>query len=294
MLWFALAAAIVFCNTAVTTIAEPQGLGGAGRGYATYFEGFGIPYGGCGVPQAWTVDDDGKALPFVALNTFADTDIEHPTGLSKPGMFAGGKNCGRWLRMATCVDCKGGSNDQWTVCKKGDTQGLSNYEADSLTGKKMLYGYVADSCGDFNAWCRSDFYHVDVSQHYLQEYISAGMWGNRVVSWEFIDGPPEEFKFAKKLKFGWAEGAYLPYYPALIVHGTTAGVSMVWAKGVNGAWLAATQNAALGQMWILPRDAAFTQKVVTVKVADATGNSYGEFNVPFNCAATCDSPTLVP
>lgn len=266
--------------------AEPQGLGGAGYGYATYFEGFGQPYGGCGVPQAWTTDDTGKALPFVALNVFDGVGAT-----TKTGMFAGGKNCGRWIRMTPCVDCKGGGASQWRSCIKGETSGLTNYEADALSGGRPLYGYVADSCADMNLWCRLDRFHVDVSLAYLQKYVAAGMWGNRVVNWEFIDGPPAGWTFARLLKFGWAQGAYLPYYPALIVHGTTRGVSRVQAKTARGAFVDAQLNGALGQMFVL-RGASFAGRRVTVRVFDHAGISYGaDYTVPFTCAGTCSAPT---
>lgn len=265
--------------------AEPQGLGGAGAGYATYFEGFGIPYGGCGVPQSWTVDDNGKALPFVALNTFADQ------AGARLGMFDGGRNCGRWLRMTACSDCKGGSNDQWRVCIKGDTDGLKNYAIDGVSGT-MLYGYVADSCGDFNHWCRTDRYHVDVSQPYLQDYVSRGLWGNRLVNWEFIDGPPAGWTFAEPIKFGWAQGAYLPYYPAIIVHGATRGVSRVQVKTPAG-YKDATMNGALGQMWVLSYDGTAQAKAV-IRVLDARGRAYPEYEITFPCKGTCATPTKAP
>ena len=283
MAFFAAVCAALFAIHPVP--AEPQGLGGAGPGYATYFSGFGDPYGGCGVPQAWTVDDDGKALPFVALNTFAGIDGQ------ELGMFDGGKNCGRWLRMTACVDCKGGASDQWRSCIKGGTSGLENYASDTLSGT-TLYGYVADSCGDFNLWCRGTPNHVDVSQAYLQPYVSAGLWGNRVVNWEFIDGPPAAWTFSVPVKFGWAKGAQLPYFPALIVHGTTRGVSRVQAKTSAGAFEDAVMNGALGQMWVLPASAEFVDRRVTVRVKDAAGKSYGEdVDVEFPCAGRCDRPT---
>jgi hypothetical protein len=281
----AFAVIAVWTFAALACRAQPLGLGGAGSGYATYFEGFGQPYGGCGVPQSWTADDNGKALPFVALNTFDGVDS------TAPGLFAGGKNCGRWLRMTPCVDCKGGSSSLWRTCIKGDTCGLRNYASDALSGGGPLYGYVADSCGDMNLWCRQDRFHVDVSQAYLQKYVSAGLWGNRVVNWEFVDGPPAGWTFARPLKFGWAQGAYLPYYPALIVHGTTRGVSRVQAENAAGVFVDASQNGQLGQMHVL-RGAAFAGGKAVVRVFDHEGKSYGgDYTVTFTCKGTCAAPT---
>ena len=267
------------------TAAEPQGLGGGGPGYSTLFEGFGVPYGGCGVPQGWEVDDAGAKLPFVALNTFSDV------AGTQLGLFAGGANCGRWLRMTVCTVCEGGSNDRWEVCKKGATQGLENYVADDLTGRVVLYGYVGDSCGDSNAWCRADPYHLDMSSEYVASKVPGRPWRNRVVSWEFIDGPPPEYAFASSLKIGWVEGAYLPYYPAIIVHGTVRGVSAVSSRTASGEFAPATQNAALGQQWVLSGSTDFS--AISIRVSDASGAEYGEYPAAFPCGSgKCAAPTL--
>jgi len=257
------------------------------EGFATYFEGFGNPYGGCGVPQSWTVDDAGRALPFVALNTFADITM---TGM---GLFSQGGNCGRWLRIVAEDNCASGTNDQWRACiiNRGGkvTSGLQNYAPDAVSGT-VLYGYIADSCGDANVWCRGDPGHIDLSQDSLQSFISRGLWGNRRVSWQFMSGPPPQFTMSG-VSFGWAKDSFLPYYPALIVHRLSAGVSKVSVRDVCGKYIDAARNGALGQMWILPGIADFGGGKVTVRVLDATGKPYGTFSVSFPCAGTCGDPT---
>ena len=42
---------------------------GRRAGYGTFFHGMGSPFGGCGVPPWKAADDNGKPLPFIALNT---------------------------------------------------------------------------------------------------------------------------------------------------------------------------------------------------------------------------------
>ena len=266
-------------------------IGAKYEGYGTYFEGYGIPYGGCGVPQSWTVDQLGKELPFVALNTFS-TKEGNPR---LPGLFDGGKNCGRWLRIVAGDNCIDGSNDLWRACivsKNGSTSdGKQNYKPDAGSGT-VLYGYVGDSCGDNNLWCRGDPGHIDISQKYLADLISKGLWGNRRVSWQFMTGPPGGYAQGAAVSFGWAKGAFLPYYPAIIVYRPKNGVSKVSVKNACGDYLDAVTNGALGQMWVLPGSADFGGGKVTVRVFDVSGRRYGTFSVEFPCAGTCGEPTL--
>ena len=73
--------------------------------HGTYFHGMGIPIGGCGVPPSLAVDDNGKALPYVALNTNSE--------------FSNGVNCGRWVEITVKENCEGSGNSQWSVCDNG-------------------------------------------------------------------------------------------------------------------------------------------------------------------------------
>lgn len=80
-------------------------MGGTKEGHGTHFTAMGTPFGGCGVPPAKAVDDNGKALPFVALNTNSE--------------FSGGANCGRWVEITVGENCVGGGNDVWSICNGG-------------------------------------------------------------------------------------------------------------------------------------------------------------------------------
>lgn len=263
-----------------------------GTGYATYFDGFGIPYGGCGVPQSWLIDGGGKPLPFVALNTqFSGLDVpshEEPIPASLIGMFDNGKNCGRWLKIQLKDTCKRGSNTNERVCIVGNTDGVSNYEPDADTGK-IVYGYVADKCSDTNVWCRLDKYHIDLSAKSISEYIRT--WGNRLVSWDFIDVTPPVFTFDSDVSFGWAADAYLPYYASVIVYNTKNGISRVNVRSKSGSMIAARPNGILGQMWILPWEINTGNSTVTIEVFDISGVSYGTWSVNFPCGDKCTVPT---
>jgi hypothetical protein len=91
-------------------------------GKGTYFSSVGSPFSACGVPKAKLVDDNGKALPVVALNaikgsrTLANT---FPLPSPNVGEFSQGLNCGRWMKITLKENCVGGSNSQWSVCNGG-------------------------------------------------------------------------------------------------------------------------------------------------------------------------------
>jgi hypothetical protein len=74
-------------------------------GHGTRFGGMGSPYGGCGVPASKAMDDNGTALPFVALNTNS--------------VFNSGVNCGRWVEITLKENCVGAGNNQWKPCVGG-------------------------------------------------------------------------------------------------------------------------------------------------------------------------------
>lgn len=74
-------------------------------GTGTFFEAMGAEVGGCGYPREKAVDDNGKALPFVALNTNSE--------------FDNGANCGRWVEITLGKNCVNAGNSQWSVCNGG-------------------------------------------------------------------------------------------------------------------------------------------------------------------------------
>lgn len=97
-----------------SSVFRSQGGGGGGSysktsrqfsGHGTHFAAMGKPYGGCGVPPGKAYDDNGKALPWVALNTNAE--------------FENGVNCGRWLEITLGQNCVGAGNSQWSICNGG-------------------------------------------------------------------------------------------------------------------------------------------------------------------------------
>lgn len=263
-----------------------------GTGFATHFDGFGIPYGGCGVPQSWLVDKNGKELPFVALNTqLSDFSVPahvEPIPDSLLGLFNNGKNCGRWMKITLKKTCKRGSNTNERVCIVGNTYGVQNYESDADTGK-VVYGYVADKCSDVNVWCRTDKYHVDLSTQSISQFVKT--WGNKLVSWDFIDGHPSEYSFNADISYGWAQGAYLPYYTALIIYNIENGISRVNVKSKLGTMIPGRPNGILGQMWVLPWDTDTTNSNIVVEAFDVSGSSYGKWSVNFPCGTKCLAPT---
>lgn len=270
----------------------PVSSNGGGTGYSTYFDGFGVPYGGCGVPQSWLVDSNGKSLPFVALNTqlssFSVPAHEEPIPEALIGMFNNGKNCGRWMKITLKDTCKRGSNTNERVCIVGNSDGAKNYESDSYSGK-VVFGYVADKCSDVNVWCRIDKYHIDLSSKSISQYVNS--WGNRLVTWEFIDSPPKEYNFNNEISYGWALDAYLPYFAAIIIYNTDNGISRVNVQSKSGTMIPARTNGILGQMWILPWESQIIESSVVVEAFDFSGASYGKWSVNFPCGAKCAVPT---
>ena len=54
----------------------------------------------------------------------------------------------------------------------------------------VVYGYVGDSCGDPNNWCRDDVNHVDISSGYLASEGLGNNWQNNKIQWSFVAGTP--------------------------------------------------------------------------------------------------------
>ena len=140
-------------------------------GNATWFDALGSPYGGCGLPQ-----DELDSPHFVALNVYntpGDYNF-YPrplTGdnLSKMGMWNNGHNCGRWIRVKVgdyCTGVNDGAPNQ-PFCRNG------SWVADEYNGA-TLDMIIADSCGDSNAWCRDDPYHIDLAHASLNQFVLNG------------------------------------------------------------------------------------------------------------------------
>ncbi len=124
----AVAAAAVFVLSqlpagAITVTGTPAPV----TGNATYFDGLGQPYGGCGMPQANLDSQD-----FVALNVF-NTPGDYsfstrpvPASMAdKIGMWDNGLNCGRYVQV-TIGDYCTGTNDgapSQPFCRNGSPVG---------------------------------------------------------------------------------------------------------------------------------------------------------------------------
>ncbi len=231
------------------------------EGYGTDFEKLGEPYGGCGVPESLLFDENGKKLPYIALNVqntaIAEAILPRPIlDPSKIGLWKNGNNCGRWIEITVGNDCRSASQQahEGKICVQQDGSfGPEYYKtADELNGK-VIYGVIADSCQDPNYWCRDSRGHVDISTHELLEMLQIwgsdrAKWNNRQVSWKFLDQVPSKFTIGEP-KFAWAQNA-MPYWPALVIYNLKNGLSKVEIE-VNGAWAPAQMNSDMGQLWIL-------------------------------------------
>lgn len=64
---------------------------------------------------------------------------------------------------------------------------------DDKTGS-TIYGYVMDSCGDSNIWCQNDYYHLDISEKYLESkgLRQGSTFNARMMHWKYINWVPNE------------------------------------------------------------------------------------------------------
>jgi hypothetical protein len=220
-------------------------------GNSTYFDGLGAPYGGCGLPQA-NLDSQN----FIALNVY-DTPRDYAfyprplTGanLGKRGMWNNGLNCGRWVRVTVgdfCTGVNDGAPNQ-AFCRNG------SWVADGYGGA-TLDMVVADSCGDANAWCRDDPYHVDLSKNSLNLFARNGVpvgdmfpghYNNRRMTWQFITAPG----YSGDIAVGFLSGAQV-WWPAISVSRLANGIHGVEYQQ-NGAWVAAPMNSDMGQSYVI-------------------------------------------
>lgn len=266
-------------------------------GNATYFDGLGAPYGGCGMPQAELETQD-----FVALNVFDTpgdgTSYSRPLPASmagKTGLWDNGRNCGRWVQVKIADYCSG-TNDGalgQPFCRNGA------WTADAYNGG-VLNMIVADSCGDSNAWCRDDPYHLDLSKDSLNRFSKNGAplsdlfpshWNNRHVSWSFIPAPG----YAGDIRIGFLSGAKR-WWPAISVSRLPNGIHGV-EYYADGAWKAAQLNGDMGQSYVIGGTSAGGTQF-RIRVRDASdallfgGREYS-FALPDACSAQC-GPAYTP
>ena len=260
-------------------------------GNATYFDGLGSPYGGCGLPQGQLDSQN-----FVALNVY-DTPGDYSfyprplTGadLSKMGMWNNGLNCGRWVQVSIADYCTGvndGAPGQ-AFCRNG------SWTADQYNGA-TLNMLVADSCGDSNAWCRDDPYHLDLAKNSLNQFAKSGTpvgdmypnhWNNRHITWKFIPAPA----YSGDIKVGFLQGAQA-YWPAIAVSHLANGIHSVEYYS-NGTWQTAKMNSDMGESYILngvtPGSTQFQIRVRDVTDQLINGGRVYSFSLPAACSSTC-------
>jgi hypothetical protein len=260
-------------------------------GNATHFDGLGSPYGGCGLPQSVL-----ETQNFVALNVYntpGDYNF-YPRPLpasmaSKIGMWNNGLNCGRWVQV-TIGDICTGTNDgapNQPFCRNGSWVGDA-YDGAALT---ML---VADSCGDSNAWCRDDPYHLDLATDSLNRFVKNGTavgdmnpnhWNNRHIQWQFVPAP----SYTGDIQIGFLQGAQV-WWPAIAVSHLPNGIHGVEYLA-NGTWQAAQMDSDMGQAYIIGGTASGGSQF-QIRVRDSSdtlinnGRVYS-FTLPASCSSQC-------
>ena len=260
-------------------------------GNATYFDALGAPYGGCGLPQAQLDSQN-----FVALNVYntpGDYNF-YPRPLTgadvgKIGLWNNGLNCGRWVQVSIGDYCSGvndGAQNQ-AFCRNG------SWASDQYNGA-VLNMQVADSCGDSNAWCRDDPYHLDLAKDSLNKFVKGGAavgdlypnhWNNRHISWSFIAAPD----YTGDIGIGFLQGAQV-YWPAISVSHLANGIHGVEYYS-GGTWQTAKMNSDMGQSYILNGVTAgssqFQIRVRDINDQLINGGRVYSFALPSSCGSSC-------
>jgi Cellulose binding domain len=257
---------------------------------ATHFDGLGQPYGGCGLPQAELETQD-----FVALNVY-NTPGNYdffprplPIGDPKIGIWNNGHNCGRWVKV-TIGDICTGTNDgapSQPFCRNG------SFVPDAYNGA-TLNMLVADSCGDSNAWCRDDPYHLDLATPSLNRFLRNGVpvndmnpnhWNNRHLSWSFIPAP----NYTGDIRIGFLQAAQR-WWAAISVSHLPNGIHGVEYLQ-NGTWQTAQMNGDMGQSFIISGLVAggtdFQIRVRDGQDALLNNARVYSFSLPASCASQC-------
>jgi len=260
-------------------------------GNTTYFDGLGQPYGGCGLPQPVL-----ETQNFVALNVF-DTPGDYqfyPRPLpaaqaGKRGMWNDGHNCGRWIQVTVgdfCTGINDGAPGQ-AFCRNG------SWVPDAYNGATLTM-LVADSCGDANAWCRDDPYHIDLAKDSLNRFLRNGTpvgdmhpnhYNNRRMTWQFIPAP----SYTGDIQIGFLAGAQV-WWPAISVSRLANGIHGV-EYFANGAWQTAQMNSDMGQSFIIggttPGGNQFQIRVRDAADALINNGRVYNFTLPASCGSSC-------
>ena len=261
-------------------------------GQATWFYALGGPYGGCGMPQS-EIDSQN----FVALNVYNlpgdySTFYNRPMAASladKMGLWNNGHNCGRWVEVTIGDYCTGDNDGAMNkpFCRNGE------WVTDKYNGAKLNM-LVADSCGDGNAWCRDDPYHLDLAEASLNKFVKDGApvgdmnpnhWNNRKISWKFIEAPD----YSGDIRIGFLQSAQ-PWWPAIAVSHLPNGLHGV-EYYQDGTWKTAEMNGDMGQSYILggtsPGGSDFSIRVRDVDDELINDGRVYNFTFPSSCAPVC-------
>jgi len=277
---------------AITPGGEPAPV----TGNATWFDNLGSPYGGCGLPQ-----DQLETQNWIALNVFNTPGdyamYSRPLAAGDPkiGMWDNGHNCGRWVRVSIgdyCTGLNDGAAGQ-AFCRNGA------WVADKYNGA-TLDMLVADSCGDPNAWCRDDPYHLDLAHQAINRFVKNGTavgdlepnhWGNRHVTWEFIEAP----NYTGDIEIGFIQGSE-KWWGGVSINHLPNGIHGV-EHFTDGAWATTPMNTDMGQSFLVkPTTAGGTDYRIRVK--DVTGayvfggREYS-FSLPASCGGKCSAARTV-
>jgi hypothetical protein len=261
-------------------------------GNATWYDALGSPYGGCGMTQ-----DALETQNFIALNVY-NTPKDYnfynrpmPAGDSKIGMWNNGHNCGRWVEVSIGDYCTGINNGQPNedFCRQG--QWISDkYNGATL---KMI---VADSCGDSNAWCRDDPYHIDLVRKSLNTFVKDGAqvgdmdpdhWNNRHVSWKFISAPD----YSGDIQVGFLAGSKSGWTAVAVSHLANGIHGVDYWNAQTQQWVDATMDGDMGQAFLVqPHDQGGT--TYSIRVRDVTdsyvnGGRVYTFDLPSTCNPEC-------
>jgi expansin (peptidoglycan-binding protein) len=260
-------------------------------GNATWFTALGAPYGGCGLPQA-NLDSQN----FVALNVFNTpgdyTNYPRPIPASladKIGLWDNGLNCGRYVQVTIGDNCTGvndGAPNQ-PFCRNGA------FASDGYNGATLTM-IVADSCGDANAWCRDDPYHLDLAQSSLNTFVKNGApvgdlypghWNNRHITWQFVPAPD----YSGDIQVGFLQGAQV-WWPAISVSHLANGIHGVEYLA-GGVWQQAQMDSDMGQAYIIGGTSSGANDF-QIRVRDASdqlinGGRVYSFTLPSSCGSSC-------
>ena len=289
-----LAFTLVLSFQLVARALDVSGGSTAVTGNATWFSSLGSPYGGCGLPQAQLDTQN-----FLALNVFNTPgnygSISRPipaSNASAIGMFDNGLNCGRYVQVNVgdyCTGTNDGAQNQ-AFCRNG------SWTADAYNGATLTF-VVADSCGDSNAWCRDDPYHVDLAQASLNQFVLNGKavgdmypnhWNNRQVNWKFVPAP----NYTGDISIGFLQSAQV-YWPAIAVSHLPNGIHGIRSYSA-GTWQNAQMNGDMGDDYIIaPTTAGGSQyQIQVVDASDAllNGGRVYTFSLPASCGSSCGQP----